>query len=149
MLSRVANSIYWMNRYVERAENIARFIDVNLHLLLDLPEVFEGQWNALIEISGDKEAFDARYDSADQQSVISFLVFDSENVNSIVSCVTAAREIARSVREILSSETWEAINEFYLSVRRAGARDAWSRPRDPRGAPLSSRARERPLPPHR
>ena len=123
MLSRVAESIYWMNRYIERAENVARFIDVNLHLLLDLPEVFEGQWNALVEIGGDKEAFETRYDTADQQSVISFLVFDEENVNSIVSCVTAARENARSVREILSFETWEAINEFYLNLQRPNARD--------------------------
>lgn len=122
MLSRVAESIFWMNRYVERAQNVGRFIDVNLHLLLDLPEVFEGQWNALIEIGGDRDPFDARYSTPDRESVISFLVFDGENPNSIVSCVSAARENARSVREILSSEAWEAINEFYLGVQGESAR---------------------------
>ena len=121
MLSRVADSIFWMNRYIERAENVARFISVNLHLLLDLPEIFEGQWGALVEITGDKQGFHERYGHADQQSVIDFLVFDAENPNSIVSCVSAARENARSVREIISSETWEAVNEFYLDMRDSSA----------------------------
>lgn len=121
MLSRVDDSIYWMNRYIDRAENTARFADVNLHLLLDLPETFEGQWDALVHITGDHEDFAARYGSADDEAVISFLTFDPVNPNSIISCVSAARENARSVREILSSETWEALNELYLSLHAAGA----------------------------
>jgi len=118
MLSRVAESIYWMNRYIERAENISRYVDVNLHLLLDLPEVFSGQWDALVKITGDLEDFESRYGNAEEDAVIQFLTFDKENPNSIVSCVGAARESARSVREIISSETWEAVNEFYLSLNR-------------------------------
>jgi len=117
MLSRVASSIYWMNRYVERAENVARSIDVSSHLLLDLPESFEGQWAALVKITGDFEDFQARYPNADRESVIEFLAFDRANPNSIVSSVHAARENARTTREILSSETWEAINEFYLNIQ--------------------------------
>ena len=70
MLSRVAESIYWMNRYIERAENIARFVDVNLHLLLDLPERSEGQWDALVPVSADPEAFKERYGSPDPTAVI-------------------------------------------------------------------------------
>lgn len=118
MLSRVADSIYWMNRYIERAENISRYVDVNLHLLLDLPEIFSGQWDALVKITGDLEDFESRYGSVEEDAVIEFLTFDKENPNSIVSCVGAARECARSVREIISSETWEAVNEFYLSLNR-------------------------------
>ena len=110
MLSRVADSIYWMNRYIERAENISRYVDVNLHLLLDLPEIFSGQWDALVKITGDLEDFESRYGSVEEDAVIEFLTFDKENPNSIVSCVGAARECARSVREIISSETWEAVN---------------------------------------
>lgn len=122
MLSRVANSIYWMSRYIERVENISRYVDVNLHLLLDLPEVFSGQWEALVHISGDRKDFESRYKTADDDSVIQFLTFDELNPNSIVSCVSSARENARSVREIISSETWEAINEFYLSLNAASAK---------------------------
>ncbi|MEZ5397641.1 MAG: alpha-E domain-containing protein [Bryobacterales bacterium] len=123
MLSRVAESIYWLNRYIERAENVARLVDVNLHLLLDLPEMFEGQWDALVHVSGDYEDFKERHGEANQSSVIEFLTFDRENPSSILSSVMAARENARSTREIITSETWEAINEFYLSITAPGAKD--------------------------
>lgn len=116
MLSRVADSIYWMGRYIERAENVSRFVDVNLHLLLDLPEDFEGQWGALVKITGDNADFEKRYDAATNENVIEFLTFDRDNPSSILSCVLNARENARSIREIISSETWEALNEFYLMV---------------------------------
>jgi uncharacterized alpha-E superfamily protein len=120
-----------MNRYIERAENIARFVDVNLHLLLDLPEMFGGQWDALVRVSADHDVFVERYDSSDRASVIEFLTFDRENPSSILSSLIAARENARSTREIISSETWEAINEFYLSIISPGARDqALSNPHD-------------------
>ncbi|MBI1357273.1 MAG: alpha-E domain-containing protein [Acidobacteria bacterium] len=131
MLSRVADSIYWMGRYIERAENVARFVDVNLHLLLDLPEDFEGQWGALVKITGDYEDFEKRYSSADDESVIEFLTFDRANPNSILSCVLNARENARSIREIISAETWEALNEFYLTVTAPRAKgDAGSNPHE-------------------
>lgn len=121
MLSRVAESIYWMARYVERADNTARFVDVNLHLLLDLPEDFTGQWDALVKITGDAEDFESRYAAYTGENVIQFLAFDRENPNSILSAVSAARENARSIREILTEETWEALNEFYLSLHGPGA----------------------------
>lgn len=116
MLSRVAESTYWMARYIERAENVSRFVDVNLHLLLDLPDVFEGQWEALVQITGDEPDFNKRYQAASDDNVIQFLTFDRDNPNSIVSCVTTARENARSIREILTTDAWEALNEFYLRV---------------------------------
>jgi uncharacterized alpha-E superfamily protein len=115
MLSRVADSIFWMSRYIERAENVARFIDVNLHMILDLPVGSAQQWEPLVITSGDQERFAARHGSAaTQENVIGFLAFDAENPNSIVSCLRAARENARSVREIISSEMWEQVNTFYL-----------------------------------
>jgi uncharacterized alpha-E superfamily protein len=119
MLARVAESIYWMSRYVERAENVARFIEVNLNLMLDLPVGSAQQWQPLVETTGDAEEFAKRYGKATQSNVIQFLTFDQENVNSILSCLRAARENARSVREIISSEMWEQLNQFYLMVNSA------------------------------
>jgi uncharacterized alpha-E superfamily protein len=119
MLSRVADSIYWMSRYIERAENVARFVDVNLNLMLDGPGGSAQQWRPLVDVTGDTEAFAARYGEATQRSVIQFLTFDTENINSIVSCLRAARENARSVREIISSEMWEQLNHSYLMVTAA------------------------------
>ena len=121
MLSRVAESIHWMGRYIERAENVARFIDVNLNLMLDLPVGSAQQWQPLIDITGDTNRFARRYGAATQQNVIQFLTFDPENVNSICSCLRAARENARSVREVISSEMWEQLNQFYLMVNSAAA----------------------------
>src|SRR4051812_44909059 len=105
MLSRVAESIYWMNRYIERAGNIARFVDVNFRLMLDLPTGMSVQWDALVRVTGDYEQFAQRYKKPTRDNVIQFLTFDAENSNSIFSCVRAARENARSVRESISSES--------------------------------------------
>jgi uncharacterized alpha-E superfamily protein len=130
MLSRVADSIFWMSRYIERAENVARFIDVNCHMMLDLPTESAEQWGALVITSGDQERFAARTSgAATQENVIQFLAFDAENPNSIFSCVRAARENARSVREIISSEMWEQVNTFFLMVGApaAACRASWTR----------------------
>ncbi|HWF18187.1 MAG TPA: alpha-E domain-containing protein [Verrucomicrobiae bacterium] len=122
MLSRVADSIYWMSRYVERAENVARFIDVNLNLMLDAPSGDDQQWQPLVNITGDHETFTKRYSGGStQKNVIQFLTFDRENSNSILSCLRAARENARSVREIISSEMWLQLNTFYLMVNSAAS----------------------------
>jgi len=121
MLSRVAHSLYWMSRYSERAENIARFIDVNMHMILDLPVDFEYQWAPLVKATGDHEAFEDRYRQANQHNVIQFLTFDRENPNSIYSAICAARENARSIREIISLEMWEQINHIYLMIKEAAS----------------------------
>ncbi|HLF78564.1 MAG TPA: alpha-E domain-containing protein [Dehalococcoidia bacterium] len=124
MLSRVAASVYWMARYIERAENAARFIDVNLQMSLDSPITFSDQWQPLVAITGDLRSFQERYDEANRENVIQFLTLDKENPNSILSCLSKARENARSIREAISSETWEQVNRFYLMVshRAAGRR---------------------------
>jgi uncharacterized alpha-E superfamily protein len=123
MLSRVADSIYWMSRYVERSENVARFIDVNLHLMLDLPMEIKQQWEPLVTVTGDRELFTQKYGNVTRDAVIQFLTFDSDYPNSIVTCLRLARENARSIREVISSEMWESINEFYLLVTSKTARN--------------------------
>ncbi len=119
MLSRVADSIYWLNRYIERAENVARFIDVNLKLIMEMPIGMAQQWEPLITTTGDLAIFQERYGQATAENVIHFLSFDPNYPNSILSCLRSARENARSVREIISTEMWEQINSFYLFVNEA------------------------------
>ncbi len=126
MLSRVADSIYWLNRYIERAENVARFIDVNLNLMLDLPAGVSPQWKPLISVTGDIELFNSRYDEINSQNVIQFLAFDREYENSIISCLRKARENARSIREVISSEMWEEVNSFYLMIQEAATASSFS-----------------------
>ncbi|MEN9215950.1 MAG: alpha-E domain-containing protein [Gloeomargarita sp. HHBFW_bins_162] len=122
MLSRVANSVYWLNRYIERAENVARFVDVNLNLILDLPNHTMAQWEPLVSVTGDFAIFQERYGSPTQEQVIQFLTFDYDYANSIVSCLYTARENARSIREIISSEMWQEVNSFYWFVQGAAER---------------------------
>jgi uncharacterized alpha-E superfamily protein len=111
-----------MNRYIERAENVARFVDVNLNLMLDLPVGVTQQWEPLVQITGDVDIFrDFSYGEATAEKVIQFLSFDANYSNSILSCLRVARENARSVKEIISSEMWEEINTFYLMVRDTAA----------------------------
>jgi uncharacterized alpha-E superfamily protein len=121
MLSRVADSIYWMSRYVERAENVARFVDVNLNLMLEAPSGSDQQWQPVVNITGDHADFDKRYKEPTQHNVAQFLTFDRDNPNSIISCLRAARENARSVREVISSEMWLQLNSFYLMVNSAAS----------------------------
>lgn len=123
LLSRVADAVYWMNRYVERAENVARFVDVNLHMTLDLPgNGSSSPWAPLVATTGDHALFDERYGLPSRENVMQFLTFDPNYPSSILSCLRAARENARSVREIISSEMWRQLNEMHLSVQEA-ARD--------------------------
>src|SRR5262249_49568312 len=110
----------------ERAENVARFIDVNMHLAMDLGG--EGmrvadQWSPLVATTGDQELFAELYGEPDQHKAISFLAFDDRNPNSILSCLRAARENARTAREMISSSMWEELNKFYLTVRAAKTRE--------------------------
>jgi uncharacterized alpha-E superfamily protein len=117
LLSRVADSVYWMARYIERAENVARFIGVNLNLQIDLPLAPAHQWQPLIDATGDADNFKARFGTATQARVIQYLAYDVENPNSIASCLRFARENARSVRETISSEMWAQVNSMYLQIQ--------------------------------
>lgn len=106
---------------MERAENIARILDVNLQHVLDLPqrdsEVIRKLWAPVLRSSGDEHEFYTQYKEASSQTVIDFLTLNKDNRNSIINCVTSARENARHVREQISDEMWEEINRFYLSLQ--------------------------------
>ncbi len=121
MLSRVAASVYWMNRQIERAENVARAVETALDLALEGTLSAGRLWNALVCTFGDQADFWARYGLADQPQVLKFLAFDQANPNSISSCLQAARENARTVRDMISSPMWEEINKAHLFVRAAAA----------------------------
>ncbi|MBT4555928.1 MAG: alpha-E domain-containing protein [Nitrospina sp.] len=122
MLSRVANSIFWMSRYLERVENAARLIETQLHMLLDLPSLREdpNAWKPLVDITGDGEYFSEKLGAPTRENVMFFHTFDDDYPHSIKSCLTAARENARSVREVIPSEIWEMINKLYLDVAGMG-----------------------------
>jgi len=129
MLSRVANSLYWMSRYIERAENIARIVDVNLQLLLDLRDLDEKRlaehWLPIIQTTGEEKQFFELNQKATGQTVTEFLVFQMENPNSIVSSICQARENARMVRDQITVELWEELNRLYWFVRTSTARQVW------------------------
>ena len=125
MLSRVANSVYWLGRYLERSENYSRFIDVNFNLMLDLPPNVKEQWEPLIRATGDYDLYTSHYESFDRETAIYFLAFDKHNPNSLISSVTNARENARMVREILTKESWEKLNELYLFVKDGADKETW------------------------
>lgn len=119
MLSRVAEAAYWLSRYLERAENVARFISVNQNQSLGRASGIRTQWSPLIHASGDLPLFEEHYASPNEASVLEFMLFDHRNHNSVRSCLSAARENARTIRETLSVPVWEAINRFYLAVEEA------------------------------
>ncbi|HEX2909596.1 MAG TPA: alpha-E domain-containing protein [Chloroflexia bacterium] len=123
MLSRVAESLFWMSRYIERAENTARFLDVNINLLLDLNQIVAvdtpNYWKPLILVTSDEERFEKLHEDYSAKNVIDFLVFNRSNPNSIYSCILLARENARSIIESISSEMWEQINNLYHFLQRS------------------------------
>lgn len=114
MLSRVASTIYWTARYLERAENTARLINVNSHLLLDLPRSVILGWEPIVDILSNRDLFYALHEEANEHAVVSFMVTEKANQSSIVSSLSAARENARTIREIIPREAWEQINGLYL-----------------------------------
>lgn len=120
VLSRVANLIYWTARYLERAENMARIVDVNAHLVLDLHGQFADDprlWEPLVHVSGGDALFrELNPGRATEQSVIEFMLFESRNPSSVLSCIRTARENARCIRDQLASEVWEELNTFYLAL---------------------------------
>lgn len=117
MLSRVAERIYWMARYVERAEDTARLVSVHANLLLDLPRDTTFGWAPLVSITGSEDLYYERYREADSRSVVRFLLADAENPGSVLCCLTQARENLRTLRDIVPREAWERLNDLYLYVK--------------------------------
>jgi len=125
MLSRVADSLYWMSRYLERAEHTARLMDVDLQLQLDQSgETGSDHWRRLVKAA---RVPIAEIEAMDSTALTHALTFDRQNPSSIVSCVTAARENLRQVREQCSSEMWEQLNRLYLQINSTKPNDAWIR----------------------
>lgn len=117
MLSRVAENIYWMARYIERAENTARLINVTTNLILDLPRSANVGWEYLLEIMGTEQSFHEHYDSTEEKNILRFMIADLNNSGSIMSSLKFARENARTIRDIIPRETWESINDLYLIAK--------------------------------
>jgi uncharacterized alpha-E superfamily protein len=117
MLSRVAENVYWLARYLERAENMARLVNVNANLLLDLPPKYRPGWLSLIDITGSRERFDARENRAEERDIVHFLVADLDNPGSIFSAVSSARENARTLRDVLPNEVLEHMNELFMEIK--------------------------------
>lgn len=130
MLSRVASNLYWMSRYIERTENTARLLDVNLQLLIDFEGYVEGDeknfWEALVWSTGTFELFKETYDDTNSETVTDFLTFNRANPNSILSSVFQARENARMIRDQITHEMWECINGLYHFVREQTAKEIWT-----------------------
>jgi uncharacterized alpha-E superfamily protein len=117
MLSRIADSLFWLARYMERAEDTARILDVNYHMLLEESEQFyQLRWDPLLVMAGEEPRFRTLYDEANARTVFEFLAFSQDNPNSIVQCISKARENARTIRDRLSREMWEDINGLYHAV---------------------------------
>ena len=114
MLARVAESLYWMARYLERAEDTARLINATTMLVMDMPRGASFGWEDLLKVVGLDEPFHALYDEASETAVMSFLIQDERNPSSIFACVRHARENTRTFREVLPRESWEWVNELYL-----------------------------------
>lgn len=121
MLSRVADNLYWIGRYLQRAENTARLINVNANLLMDLPRRMTLGWGPLIEIVGADATFRSHYEEATEENVVRFLIADPRNPGSIQSSLYHAREILRTVRDTMPSDTWERLNDMYYYVQERGA----------------------------
>jgi uncharacterized alpha-E superfamily protein len=114
MLSRVAERVYWLGRYLERIENTARLVSVYGNVLLDLPSPAKLRWESLIAITGSGEDFATRYVQADEYSVVRFYLTDRDNPASVVNSADSARENARTVREMVPSSIWEGINDLHI-----------------------------------
>lgn len=121
MLARAAENLYWMARYLERAENTARLINSSTHVLLDLPHGATFGWTSLLEIAGLDDVFQQHYPQADEAAIMRFLIEDTRNPSSILSCVQLARENTRILREILPAEMSERINSMYLYIQENAA----------------------------
>lgn len=122
MLSRVADSIYWLSRYLERAEHTARLTDVHLNLMLDQsPESARRRWRRVLAALRDP----VPTASKDPYELAQLLTFDLRNQSSVVSCIVSARENARQVREQISSEMWEQLNRLFHEVKRTDGDNLW------------------------
>jgi len=116
VLSRVAENVYWLARYVERAENTARLINVTAHVMMDLPVKVRFGWDTLLTIAGSAAGYRGR--GRGEEPVIRYLTADYDNRGSLIVSLYRARESARTVRDVLPQEAWEQVNTVYLEAGR-------------------------------
>lgn len=119
MLSRTADNLFWLGRYMERAETMARLINVGarMNLIPDTASGYRSEWEPILQASGSFAAFGKKYGEAVERNVVSHLFFDRENPSSVASCIAAARENARIVRTALTSAVWDALNGAFQELR--------------------------------
>src|SRR6056297_1021217 len=119
MLSRTADNLFWMGRYIERAETMARLIQVGgrMHLLPDTVGGLRSEWVSILQASGTMPDFERKYDDPVERNVVSHLFFDRDNPSSVATCLHRARENARIVRTALSSPVWDALNGAYQEFK--------------------------------
>ncbi|MCA8882854.1 MAG: alpha-E domain-containing protein [Rhodobacteraceae bacterium] len=119
MLSRTADNLFWLGRYMERAETMARLIDAGarMSMIPDTVDGFRSEWEPVLQASGSMDAFSAKYGEPVERNVLSHLFFDRENPSSVASCIAAARENARIVRTALSAPVWDALNGAYQEFK--------------------------------
>jgi uncharacterized alpha-E superfamily protein len=118
LLGRVANGLYWMNRYIERAENMARLVDAGLRMALTRTSNAEEEWKSVLLSAGVENAYAQRYSGYTSSTVADFLIRDIDNPSSSMSSIETARFNARMVRTALTRETWESINEAWMALKR-------------------------------
>ncbi|SOC42041.1 uncharacterized alpha-E superfamily protein [Rhizobium subbaraonis] len=126
MLGRTANGLYWMFRYIERAENTARLIDAGLRMSLTRSDSGDDDWDGVLQSAGVREDYDKVHPSLSGLDAVDYLLRDKANASSVMSCVEAARNNARMVRTALTRETWEAVNECWIELKQVLARKARS-----------------------
>lgn len=122
----MAENIYWMARYIERAENTARLINVTTNLILDLPRKTNVGWEYLVEIQGTEELYDSMYEYIDEKQILKFLISDTNNPKSILSSLYLATQNAGTLRDVIPRETWEQINNLY-SIAKLNVQSGLSR----------------------
>jgi uncharacterized alpha-E superfamily protein len=119
MLGKTAGGLFWMQRYLERSENIARLVDAGFRIALTRSEAAEDEWGSVLTTAGVRRAYAQRYDKVDGSSVINFLLRDKTNPSSVMSVIESARNNARLVRTALTREVWEATNECWMTLKEA------------------------------
>jgi uncharacterized alpha-E superfamily protein len=122
MLGRTANGLYWMFRYIERAENIARLVDAGMRVSLTRSGSGDEDWDGVLQSAGAREEFLKQHDKVTSVDAIDYLLRDKTNPSSVMSCIEFGRNNARMVRTALTRETWEATNEFWIELKNLLAR---------------------------
>lgn len=118
LLSRTAESLYWVGRYVERAENMARLLDTGKRMsAIPGDSAHQSEWEPILAAAGARQNYDALYPEVSQRNVVDFVAYSPQNASSIVSCIECARDNARSMRTAFTIDMWEALNEFWLELR--------------------------------